>query len=72
MRMYTLVDNYSNEELTEQINFTDALLLAETYVKSGDTDVRVYQYARKGFARAERWWTAEEFVDTFKFIGNFE
>lgn len=72
MRMYTLVDNSSNEELTEQINFTDAVLLAETYVKSGDTDVRVYQYARKGFAYAERWWTVEEFVDNFKFIGNFE
>ena len=72
MRMYTLADGSSNEELTEQITFTDALLLAETYIKSGDTNVRVFQYARKGFAYAERWWTAEEFVDTFKFIGNFE
>lgn len=66
MRMYTLVDNSSNQELTEQINFTEALLLAELYVKAGDTDVRVYQYARKGFAYHERWWTIEEFLNTFK------
>jgi len=65
MRVYTFSDNSSNEELTEQISFTDALLLAGTYIKSGDTDVRVHQYAREGFSYPERSWMVEEFLTHF-------
>lgn len=65
MRVYVFSDNSSKEELTEQISFTDALLLAETYVKADDTDVRVHQYAREGFNYPERSWMVEEFLTHF-------
>lgn len=65
MRTYTFMDNSSKEEFTDQISFDEAMLLAETLVRADDRNVRVYQYARKGFNYPERSWMVEEFITHF-------
>lgn len=65
MRVYVFTDLSSKEEFTDQIGFDEAMLLADTLIKAGDTNVGVHQYARKGFNYPERWWTLEDFLTHF-------